>query len=321
MHAIVQDAYGDADVLQPAEIATPTPQDTEVLIEVRAAGLDRGTWHLMTGTPYLARVTGLRKPHSRVPGLDLAGVVTAVGSKVTEFRPGDEVYGNGKGSFAQFAVARPDRLAPKPASLSFEEAAVVPVSGATALLSLHKAGRVAAGQRVLILGASGGVGTYAAQIAKAAGAEVTAVCSAAKHDLVIALGADRVIDYAAQDALAEAGRYDLIIDIAGNAPVKRLRHALSERGTLVIVGGENGDSLTGGMHRQLGAVALSPFVGQRLTTIIGLVRSHDLRTLTDLIDAGSVMPVVDRVFPLAEAADAMRHLVAGNARGKIAISI
>jgi NADPH:quinone reductase-like Zn-dependent oxidoreductase len=322
MRAIVQDAYGPAEVWRLAQIATPEVAAAEVLVKVRAAGLDRGTWHLMTGLPYLARLAiGFRKPRQPVPGLDLAGTVVAIGPAVTRFAVGDEVFGIGRGSFAEYAAAREDKLAHKPASLSFEAAAVVPVSGLTAIHAVRDAGRLVSGQRVLIVGASGGVGSYAVQLAKGMGAEVTGVCSTAKVDLVRSLGADHVIDYNRADFADGSQTYDLILDIGGSAKLSRLRRALARKGTLVIVGGEGGGRLTGGIGRQLRAMLLSPFVGQRLTMLIPKEHHADMERLGELIDAGTVTPSIDRTYPLAEAPDAMRHLVAGEVRGKVAISI
>ena len=322
MRAIVQDTYGDADVWRVAEIALPEIAEREVLVKVHAAGLDRGTWHVMTGLPYLGRlVLGFGKPKEPVPGLDLAGTVVAVGSSVTRFEVGDPVFGIGRGSFAEYAAAREDKLARKPANLTFEQAAVVPVSGLTAIHGLRDAGRVESGQRVLVIGASGGVGTYAVQLAKVSGADVTGVCSTSKTDLVRSLGADHTIDYTRVDFLDGSQRYDLILDIGGNSPLSRLRRALAPRGTLVIVGGEGGGKLAGGIDRQLRALALSLLVRQRLTMVVPKEHYADLERLTELIEAGALTPRIDRTYPLELAVDAMRHLDAGRARGKIAITI
>ena len=323
MRAVVQDRYGTADDLELATVPRPTPGDDDVVVQVKAAGLDRGTWHLMTGKPYLMRIAGLgfRRPKNRVPGRDLAGVVVATGAAVTRFAVGDEVYGVGRGSFAEYAVAGEDKLAHKPANLSFAEAAVVPISAATALEALTDHGRLEAGQRVLVLGASGGVGSYAVQIAKALGAEVTGVASTAKLDLVRSLGADHVLDYTREDFAATGERYDLILDIAGNPSVARLRRALTPTGTAVIVGGESGDDLTGGMGRTLRALSLSPFIGQRFATFINKERANDLERLTELIDAGRVKPSIDQTFALDQVPDAMRLLAAGGVRGKVAITM
>ncbi|MEU5069829.1 NAD(P)-dependent alcohol dehydrogenase [Streptomyces virginiae] len=323
MKAIVQDRYGPADVLRLDEVDRPVPGRGEVLVRVHAAAVDQGVWHLVTGLPYALRpVFGLRAPRVRTPGMDLAGRVEAVGPDVTRVRPGDEVFGSCQGSFAEYACAKEDALAPKPAGLGFVEAATVPVSGVTALKALRDVGRVRAGQRVLVLGASGGVGTYAVQLAKAFGAHVTGVCSTAKTDLVRSIGADEVVDYTQEDPVDGSRRYDLVLDIAGNRPLSRLRRALTARGTLVIVGGEGGGRWLGGNERQLGALLLSPFVGQRLRSLAVMEQHHsDLRALTELIEDGSVTPVVDRSYPLAEVPDAIRHLRGGEVRGKIAIRL
>jgi NADPH:quinone reductase-like Zn-dependent oxidoreductase len=323
MRAIVQTEYGSAGVLRIAEIDRPAIGDDEVLVRVHAAGLDRGTWHLMAGQPYLMRVMGfgLRAPKNRVPGLDVAGTVVAIGANVTRFAIGDEVFGVSRGSFAEYACAREDKLAPKPTNLTFDQAAVVAISGLTAIQGVCDVGRVQAGQRVLIIGASGGVGTYAVQIAKAFGAEVTGVCSTAKLDLVRSLGADHVIDYTQDDFASEPERYDLILDLGGNSSLSRLRRALTASGTLVIVGGENGGRWTGGLGRPLRAVALSPFVRQRLVMKTPKEHYADLERLARLIEAGEVTPVIERTYPLQQAPDAMRHLQAGHARGKLVISV
>jgi NADPH:quinone reductase-like Zn-dependent oxidoreductase len=323
MRAVVQDAYGDAGVLRHERIARPEVADNEVLVRVHAAGLDRGTWHLMTGKPYLMRIAGLgfRGPKDRVPGRDLAGTVEAVGSAVTRFAVGDEVYGVGRGSFAEYAVAREDKVAPKPVTLSFEQAAVVPISAGTALQALTDHGRVEPGQRVLVIGASGGVGSYAVQLAKALGAEVTGVAGTAKQDLVRSLGADRVLDYARDDYADGSHHYDLVLDIAGNPGLARLRRALTPTGTAVLVGGEDGGNLTGGMNRSLRALVLSRFVSHRLVWFVAKERASDLERLTDLIASGQVTPSIDRTYPLDQVPDAMRHLASGQVRGKAAITI
>jgi NADPH:quinone reductase-like Zn-dependent oxidoreductase len=321
MLAIVQKEYGTADVLHAAEIDRPVIEAGEVLVQVRAAGLDRGTWHLMAGLPYAARlVAGLRAPKNAVPGLDVAGVVVAVGSRVTRFQPGDEVFGIGRGSFAEFTTAREDKLTRKPAKLSFEQAAAVPVSGMTALRGLTDVGRLQAGQKVLLVGASGGVGTYAVQIAKALGAEVTGVCSTGKLDLVRSIGADHVIDYKRDDFAAGDKRYDLILDIGGNSSLSRLRRVLTPKGTLVIVGGEDGGRWIG-LDRQLRALAVSPFVGQRLTTFGPKEHYAVLERLVELIEKGQLIPVIEQTYPLSQAPNAMRHLVAGRTRGKLVIAV
>jgi NADPH:quinone reductase-like Zn-dependent oxidoreductase len=321
MLAIVQDGYGSPEVLRAAEIDRPAAAAGEVLVRVRAAGVDRGTWHVMAGRPYAVRLAlGLRRPRFPVAGMDGAGTVVAVGDGVTGFSAGDEVFGVLRGSFAEYAAARVRTLAPKPAGLSFEQAAVVAVSGVTALQAVRDAGRVQAGQHVLVVGASGGVGTYAVQLAKAFGAEVTGVCSAAKADLVRSIGADHVIDYTATDFTDGDRRYDVILFINGTAGVARLRRVLAPRGTLVVAGGEDGGGWLG-LGRQLRALALSPFVRQRLNTFIAQQRRADLHTLSALIEAGKVTPVVGTSYPLAQVPEAVRQLMAGQARGKIAITV
>jgi NADPH:quinone reductase-like Zn-dependent oxidoreductase len=323
MRAVVQDRYGGTEVFRQSRLPRPEAADGEVLVRVRAAGLDRGTWHLMTGRPHLMRITGLgfRGPKVPVPGRDLAGTVEAVGAGVSTLAVGDEVYGVGRGSFAEYAVARADKLSRKPATLSFEQAAVVPISGATALQALTDHGGLEPGQHVLVIGASGGVGSYAVQIAKALGAEVTGVASAAKFDLLRSLGADHCIDYTKED-FAEAGhRYDLVVDIAGNPSLRRLRRALTPTGTAVIVGGEDGGDLTGGMGRTMGALALSAFIRQRFKAFVNRERASDLDRLRELIDAGQVRPSLDRAYPLEQVAEAMTRLASGQVRGKVAITL
>jgi NADPH:quinone reductase-like Zn-dependent oxidoreductase len=323
MQAIVQDSYGSAEVLELRNIDKPLPGDDEVLVRVRAAGVDRGVWHLMTGLPYLLRVAGygLRAPRTRVRGREVAGVVEAVGRSVTRFRPGDEVVGVSEGSFAEYACAREGKLARKPANLGFEQAAAVPVSGSTALQGLRDQGRLQPGQKVLVVGAAGGVGSFAVQLAKAFGAEVTGVCSTGQVDLVRSLGADHVVDYTREDVTDGSRRYDLVLDTAGRRPLSRLRRALTRRGTLVLVGGEGGDRWTGGMGRQLRALAIAPFVGQRMRVFVNKERHQELEELTELIEAGKVTPVVGRTYPLDEAPEALRDLVAGHGGGKLVITI
>jgi len=323
MRAITQNRYGTVpeDVMRLDQVARPGIGDDEVLIQVRAAAVDRGTWHLMAGQPYLMRLLGFgfRGPRNRVPGLDVAGTVVAVGPAVTRFAAGDEVFGIARGSFAEYAAAREGTLVRKPAALSFEQAAAVAVSGLTALQGLRDAGRIKPGQKVLVIGASGGVGSYAVQLAKYFGAEVTGVCGTAKADLVRSIGADHVIDYTRADFADGQWHYDLILDIGGNSRLSRLRRALTPRGTLVIAGGE-GDRWTG-VGRQLRALALSVLIRQRLTMFVSRHRQADLDTLRLLTEGGQVVPVVDRTYPLAEAPLAIRRLSAGQARGKIVIAV
>ena len=321
MQAIVQHRYGTGpqDVLRLERIAAPAVAADEVLVRVRAAGVDRGTWHLMAGQPYLMRLLGfgLRGPKTAVPGLDVAGTVVATGADVTRFRAGEEVFGIASGSFAEYAAAREHKLVRKPAGLSFAQAAAVAVSGLAALQGL-RAGRIHAGQKVLVIGASGGVGSYAVQLAKAFGAEVTGVCSTGKADLVRSIGADHVIDYTHDDFADGRAHYDLILDIGGNSRLARLRRALTPTGTLVIAGG---DGRWTGISRQLRALMLSPVIRQRLTTYISRPRQADLDTLRQLIETGQVTPLVGNTYPLADLPEAISHLHAGHARGKIAITI
>ena len=324
MEAIVQDAYGTSpeEVLRLAEVARPAIGDDEILVRVRAASVDRGTWHLMAGLPYPVRLAGfgLRAPKALNPGRSFAGTVESTGKNVTGFEPGDEVYGTGEGSFAPYALARAGRIASKPANLSFEQAAAVPVSALTALQAVRRA-RVRAGQKVLIIGASGGVGTFAVQIAKAFGAEVTGVCSTGKVDLVRSLGADHVIDYTREDFTGGEHRYDVILDIAGGSGLSHLRRALTPRGRLVMVGGETGGRWLGGMDRQLRAHLLFPLVSQKLSTFIASENSADLAILRDLLESGKIKSAIDRAYPLSQTPAAIRHVQEGRARGKVVITI
>jgi len=323
MKAIVQDVYGSADVLELRDIARPEPGDGQVLIRVKAAGVDQGVWHLMAGLPYLVRLFGygLKKPKVPVRGREVAGVVEAVGTGVTRFAAGDEVYGTCDGSFAEYVCAKEDKLARKPLGISFEEAAAAPISGVTALQAVRDAGQVTVGQKVLILGAGGGVGSYAVQLAKAFGAEVTGVCSTGKVELVRSLGAGAVIDYTTSDIAGTGELYDLIIDTAGNRPLSFLRRLLVPKGTLVIVGGEGGGKLTGGLERSLGAPLVSLFSGRKFKGLAAKETHLDLEALASLIESGSVKPAVDRIFPLAEAPAAIQYLREGRARGKVVIRV
>jgi NADPH:quinone reductase-like Zn-dependent oxidoreductase len=323
LQAIVQDRFGSAEVLKLETVDELTIADDEVLIEVHAAGVDRGTEHLMTGLPYLIRLAGygVTKPKNRTLGLDVSGVVVEVGAAVTRFSPGNEVFGISNGSFAPYAAAAEDKLALKPANLSFEQAAVAAVSGIAALQALTDIGKLQPGQRVLVLGASGGVGTYAVQLAKALGAHVTGVASTSKLDLVSSLGADQVIDYTQTNFADGDDHYELILDIGGRSSVTRLRRALTRDGTLVIVGGEDGNRFTGGVGRQVRAMALSPFVGQHLTTFISTENYSFIERLAEFLVSGQVVPVIGQRFELSDVPDAMRQLAAGNASGKTAIIV
>ncbi|QRK08441.1 NAD(P)-dependent alcohol dehydrogenase [Archangium violaceum] len=321
MKAIVQDTYGSSDVLHLRDIDKPVVGERQVLLRVHAASLHIGDWHLMTGMPYLLRLGfGLRGPRMSVRGMDVSGRVEAVGKGVTRFQPGDEVFGTCDGALAEYACAREDRLLHKPSNLTFEQAAAVPTSAITALQALRDQGKVRPGQKVLIIGAAGGVGLFAVQLAKAFGAHVTGVCSTSKVELVRSLGADDVIDYTRQDFAEMGQRYELILDTAGNRELSLLRRALTPRGTLVIVGGEGGGRWFGGIDRQLRALMLAPFVSHKLRMLASVARKEDLEVLKELIEAGKVMPIIDRKYPLSEGREAVRHLESGRARGKIVVT-
>jgi len=324
MRAIVQDHYGTVpeNVLRVAEPARPSIGDDEVLVRVRAASVDRGMWHLMTGRPNLMRIMGfgLRRPNQANPGRSMAGTVEAVGKNVTAFEPGDEIYGTAEGSFAEYAHAEAGKLAHKPANLSFEQAAAVPVSGLTALQGVRRA-QMGAGQKVLIIGASGGVGSFAVQIAKAFGAEVTGVCSTAKTELVRELGADHVVDYTREDFADGEHRYDVILDIGGNSRLTHLRRALTPAGRLVIVGGETEGRWLGGFDRQIRAMLLSPWVSQKLGILGASENSADLSVLAELVESGEITPAIDRTYALDETPAAIRHLMEGRAQGKVVITV
>jgi NADPH:quinone reductase-like Zn-dependent oxidoreductase len=322
MKAMVQDRYGSADVLEFRDLEDPVVGGDDVLLRVRAAGCGPDVWHLMTGKPYFARLMiGLRRPKIASPGWDVAGTIEAVGANVTQFRAGDAVMGTCEGSFAELARARADKLVRKPSTIGFEQAAAVPISGVTALQALRDVGRVQPGQTVLVIGAAGGVGTLAVQMAKAFGAEVTGVCSTSKMDLVRSLGADDVIDYTREDFADGRRRWDAILDTAGRRSLSQLRRAMTRKGTLVIVGGDGGGPWTGGFFRGvLRAPLLSIFVGQRLRGLNAKQKREDLQTVAELIESGKVTPVVDRTYPLIEAAEALRYLEQGHPRGKVVVT-
>lgn len=320
MRAAVHDRYGDADVIRVDRLRVPTIADDEVLVRVEAAGVDRGTWHLLTGRPYLVRLAiGLRRPRVAVLGRDVAGTVVATGSAAHRLTVGDSVFGVATGSFAEYSKAKERKLVRRPDRLSPVEAAVLGISGMTALQATDTAD-IKAGSRLLVIGASGGVGSYAVQIARGMGARVTGVSQAAKADFVRTLGVERVVAYDQATDDDYGGPYDAIIDTGGDTSLSRLRSMLTPRGTLVIVGGEGGDPVTG-MGRQLQARMLSPFVGQRLTFIVNRERQADLQRLHDLVERGTITPAVDTVYPLERSAEAVRHLAAGRAQGKLAVAI
>ncbi|GAA2039461.1 NAD(P)-dependent alcohol dehydrogenase [Terrabacter terrae] len=319
MKAVIQDRYGGSDVLRVGDVDVPEPGDNEVLIRVHAAGLDRGTEHLMTGKPYAMRIaTGIRRPKNPVSGRDVAGTVVKVGSAVTRFAPGDEIYGVAPGSFAEYAVGPESKLAHKPINLTFAQAAVVPISAGTALQALRGVGKIQAGQKVLVIGASGGVGSYAVQLAKIFGAQVTGVASVAKADFVRNLGADHVLDYAHDDFADGTRCYDLILDIGGGSSLKRLRRALQPRGTVVFVGSENTGNITG-MGRQLRGAIVSLFVPERLALLVAKERASDLELLTEHLEAQRLVPTLADSFSLDQARAAMQLLEAGSIRGKVVI--
>ena len=323
MKAIVQDRYGSADVLEFRDIEEPAVGENDVLIRVHAAGCGPDVWHLMTGMPYFVRLMpGFYKMRAGVRGRDVAGTVEAVGASVTGFGHGDEVMGVAEGSFAELVIARPDRLVPKPAGLSFEEAAAAPISGLTALQAIRDVGKVQPGQRVLVIGAGGGVGTLTVQVAKAFGAEVTGVGSTSKVDLIQQVGADEVIDYTREDFTEGTSRWDVIVDTAGRRPLRVLRRALAPKGTLAIVGGEGGGRWTGGfLGQMLRAPLLSLFSGQKLRPVVSKENLEDLQALAELIASGKVTPVVGRTYPLVEAPDAIRYLQEGHAAGKVVVTV
>lgn len=320
MKAIVQDRYGSADVLELREIERPRPGPDEVIVRVHAAGIDFGVWHMMEGVPYVMRLaTGLHRPKNPVRGMELAGVVEEVGSEVTAFSPGDEVFGVGDGSFAEYARASQSKLMRKPAKLSFEEAAVVPISATTALVGV-RAAKVEAGQSVLITGAGGGVGSYAVQIARAMGAEVTGVCSTSKLDFVRQLGAQHVVDYKKEDFTESDRVYDAIIDLAGSRGVASMRRVLTPTGTLVILGGEGGDRWFG-IGRQIWSQVVGMTSQQNFRTPLGLVNQADLAVLEEMLENGKLRPVVGQRYPLSETQAAVGALAEGHSRGKSVITI
>ena len=319
MKAIVHRRYGPPELLALEELPTPQPGPGEVRVDVRAASVFAGDWHVVRGAPFFVRLaTGLRRPRNPVPGIDVAGLVNAIGSGVTDFVVGDEVFGFAAGSLAESVCVRADQLVALPANLSLAEAATLPETGMTALQALRDHGRVHAGQRVLIIGASGGVGTFAVQIAKALGAEVTGVCGPTNLDLVRSIGADHVVDYTLTDVATADARYDVIVQLAGTASPRRLRRALAPGGTLVL---SSGQGRLSGIDRVVTAILLNPFVRERLAVFVTRENGADLATLAGLVASGQVRPVIDRTYALADAADALRYLEAGHARGKVVIAV
>jgi NADPH:quinone reductase-like Zn-dependent oxidoreductase len=326
MKAVVYTNYGSPDVLEIRDVKKPVPNDDQVLVKVRAASLNPLDWHYMEGTPYIMRAmgTGLRKPKSPRLGVDLAGQVEAVGKNVTQFKPGDEVFGTGHGAaFAEYVCAGKTKLVLKPANITFEQAAAVPIAALTALQGLRDKGHVQPGQKVLINGASGGVGTFAVQIAKSFGADVTGVCSTRNLDMVRSLGADHVIDYMKDDFTKDAQRYDLILDNVGTQPLSGFRRALKPQGICVMIGGggPNEGRWIGALARPVKALLLSPFVSQKMSMMLAEIRQEDLTIMRDLMEAGKVTPIVDKTYPLSQVREAMKYLEAGHARGKVILTM
>jgi NADPH:quinone reductase-like Zn-dependent oxidoreductase len=321
MKVIVHSRYGPPDVLELKDIDQPVVDHHAVLVRVHAAAVGKGDWLTVQGLPYVARLRyGLPKPKHPVPGFDMAGRVEAVGSNVTQLQPGDAVFGWCDGAFAEYASVPEDQLVRKPANLTFEQAAAVPISGFAALQALRDTGGVQPGQQVVIIGASGGVGSFAVQLAKAFGAQVTGVCSTKSVDMVRSIGADHVIDYTQQDFTRTGQRYDLILEMAGNRSLADLRRALTPKGTLVLVGGSGGWWFMG-TGRTLRAVLVSPFVRQRLRSFLSKPRGEDLVVLQELLEAGKVAPVIDRTFPLRETPEAIRYVGERSTQGKTVITV
>jgi NADPH:quinone reductase-like Zn-dependent oxidoreductase len=323
LKAITYHEYGSPDALEFEDVDAPVVKDDEVLVRVRAASVNPRDWHFMRGVPYFMRAqAGLRRPKSSLLGSDVAGQVEAVGTAVTRFHPGDEVFAHvQEGGFAEYAAVPEEALGLKPANLTFEQAAAVPLAGLTALEGLRDRGRVRPGQKVLIIGAAGGVGTFAVQLAKHFGADVTGVCSTRNLDLVRSIGADHVIDYTREDLTQGGQRYDLIFQLAGTRSPSDLRRALTPKGTLLLSSGESDGRWVGPMDRILKALVLAPFVSQRLSSFLAKSTTEDLQVLKELIEAGKVSPVIDRTYPQSEVPEAIRYLEEGHARGKVVVTV
>jgi NADPH:quinone reductase-like Zn-dependent oxidoreductase len=326
VRAIVRDSYGSPDVLELTDIDKPEPADDEVLVRVYAASVNPADWHFLRGVPYIARMQfGLRKPKDRVLGCDVAGRVEAVGKNVTMLQPGEEVFGSpfmhGLGAFAEWVCISEDLLAPKPAALSFEQVAALPLAASTALQGLRDQGRIEPGHKVLIIGASGGVGTFAVQIAKSFDAEVSGVCSTRNVEMVRSLGADHVIDYTQEDFTQSGQNYDLILQLAGTLSPSECRSALTSNGTLLISSGESEGRWIGPVDRVIKALVLSPFVSQKIVSFTVKPNREDLQLLKQFIEDGTLTPVIDRTYPLAQVPEAIRYLEEGHARGKVVIIV
>jgi NADPH:quinone reductase-like Zn-dependent oxidoreductase len=329
MKAVVSTKYGPPDVLELTEVEKPVPEDDEVLVKVHAASVNPADWHILRGEPYVARLQlGLRKPKEKVLGCDVSGQVEAVGKNVTMLQPGDEVFGSpfmhGYGAFAECVCVPEDLLVPKPATLSFEQAAAVPLAASTALQGLRDHGRIEPEHKVLIIGASGGVGAFAVQIAKSFDAKVTGVCGTRNVEMVRWLGADHVIDYTQEDFTQSGQKYDLIFDLVGNRSLSECRRALTSKGTLVLIGhgfGESDGRWIGPMERLIKSLVLSPFVSQKMASFTVKPNKEDLRFLKQLIEAGTLTPVIDRTYSLSETPEAIRYLENGHVRGKVVITV
>jgi NADPH:quinone reductase-like Zn-dependent oxidoreductase len=324
--AIVRDSYGSPNVLELKDIDKPEPADDELLLRVHAASVNPADWHILRGAPYIARMQfGLRKPKDRVLGCDVAGHIEAVGNNVTSLQPGDEVFGSpfmhGLGAFAEWVCLSEDLLAPKPAALSFEQAAAVPLAASTALQALRDHGRIEPGHKVLIIGASGGVGTFAVQIAKSFDAEVSGVCSTSNVQMVRVLGAEHIIDYTQEDFTHSGHKYDLIFQLAGTLSPSECRSALTSDGTLVLSSGESEGRWIGPVDRVIKALVLSPFVSQKMASFTVKPNREDLQLLKQFIEDGTLTPVIDRTYPLAQVPEAIGYLEEGHARGKVVISV
>ena len=326
MKAIVQDRYGSPDVLRFADVDPPRPVGDQVLVRVHAAALNARDWHVLRGDPYIARPSadlGWRRPNERIRGTDFAGTVEAVGPAVTRFQPGDEVYGDAPGAFAEYVCAPEHRIESKPANLTFEQAAAMPLAANTALIGIRDVAKLQPGQEILINGASGGVGTFAVQLAKAYGANVTGVCSSRNLELVRSAGADELIDYTTTDFAREDRRYDVVLDLVGNRSLSDLRRVLKPGGLVVLSGGGvyKGGSLVGPMGLMIRGTLLSPFVGRRIVLLTAKTSQENLETLREFAEAGKVVPVIDRTYPLAATADAMRYLEGEHARAKVVVTV
>jgi NADPH:quinone reductase-like Zn-dependent oxidoreductase len=324
--AIVRDSYGSPDVLELTDIDKPEPADDEVLLRVHAASINPADWHFLRGIPYIARMQfGLRKPKDSILGCDVAGHIEAVGNNVTMLQPGEEVFGSpfmhGLGAFAEWVCISEDLLAPKPATLSFEQAAAVPVAASTALQGLRDHGQIEPGHKVLIIGASGGVGTFAVQIAKSFNAEVSGVCSTRNLEMVRSLGADHVIDYTVEDFTRSGRKYDLIFQLAGTLSPSECRSALTPKGTLVLSSGESEGRWIGPVERVIKALVLSPFVSQKMASFTVKPNKEDLQLLKQFNEEGTLTPVIDRTYPLAQLPEAIRYLEEGHAQGKVIITV